>query len=85
MIFFCKILLKNMNSTYEFALKEGPKMKMEIFVGTKSWRNFLERLKQKVDIFIETKNILTLYSIAVLCHIIIVYGIIVNSIYTNIF
>jgi len=24
-----------MNSTYEFTLKEGPKMKMEIFIGTK--------------------------------------------------
>jgi len=25
-----------MNSTYEFALKEGPKVKMENFIGTKS-------------------------------------------------
>jgi len=24
-----------MNSTYEFTLKEGPKMKMENFIGTK--------------------------------------------------
>jgi len=46
-----------MNSTYEFTLKEGQKMKMKIFLGTKSWRIFLERLKQKVNIFIGTKNI----------------------------
>jgi len=32
-------------------------VKMENFVGTRSWRNFLERLKRKVDIFIGTKNI----------------------------
>jgi len=25
-----------MNSTYEFTLKEGPKVKMENFIGTKS-------------------------------------------------
>jgi len=30
-----------MNYTYAFTLKEGPKMKMENFWGTKSWRNFL--------------------------------------------
>ena len=35
------------------------------FLGTKSWRIFLEGLKQKVDIFIETKNILTLINICV--------------------
>ena len=46
-----------MNSTYEFTLMEGPKVKMKIFLGTKSWRNFLEGLKGKVDIFIRTKNI----------------------------
>jgi len=46
-----------MNSTYEFTLKEGPKVKMEKFLRTKSWRNFLEGLKRKVDIFIGTKNI----------------------------
>jgi len=28
------------------------------FLGTKSWRNCLEGLKRKVDIFIGTKNIL---------------------------
>jgi len=32
-------------------------MKMENFLGTKSWSEILERLKQKVDIFIRTKNI----------------------------
>jgi len=26
-----KVLFKNMNSTYEFTLKEGPKVKMENF------------------------------------------------------
>ena len=57
MIFFYKLLCKNMNSTYEFTLKEEPKVKMEIFWGTKSWRNFIEGLKQKVDIFIGIKNI----------------------------
>jgi len=46
-----------MNSTYEFTLKEGQKMKIENFVGTESRRNFLEGLKRKVDIFIGTKNI----------------------------
>jgi len=46
-----------MNSTYEFALKEGPKVKMENFIGTKSWKKILEGLKRKVDIFIGTKNI----------------------------
>jgi len=46
-----------MNSTYEFTLKEGPKVKIKKNLGTKSLRNFLEGLKQKVDIFIETKKI----------------------------
>jgi len=46
-----------MNSTYEFILKERPKVKMEIFWTTKSWRNFVKGLKQNVDIFIGTKNI----------------------------
>jgi len=46
-----------MNSTYEFTLKVGPKVKIENFIRTKSWRKILERLKQKVGIFIETKNI----------------------------
>jgi len=46
-----------MNSTYEFTLKDGLKVKMEIFLRTKSRRNFLEGLKQKVDMFIGTKNI----------------------------
>ena len=31
MNFLCKILFKNMISIYEFTLKEGPKVKMEIF------------------------------------------------------
>jgi len=46
-----------MYSTYEFTLKEGPKVKMENFWRTKSWRKFLEGLKQKVGIFIGAKNI----------------------------
>jgi len=46
-----------MNCTYEFTLKEGPKVKMENFIETKSWRKILEWLKRKVDIFIGTKNI----------------------------
>jgi len=50
-----------MNSTYEFTLKEGPKVKMKNFIGTKSWRKILEGLKQKVGIFIETKNIFNPY------------------------
>jgi len=37
-----------MTSTYKFTLKEGPKVKMENFWETKSWRNFLKWLKQKV-------------------------------------
>jgi len=51
------MLFKNMNSTYEFTLKEGPKVKMENFWRTKSWRKILEGLKRKVDISIGTKNI----------------------------
>jgi len=27
-----------MNSTYEFTLKEGPKIRMKNFIGTKSWK-----------------------------------------------
>jgi len=50
-----------MNSTYEFTLKEGPKVKLEKNLGTKSWRNFLEGLKRKVDIFIGTKTIFNPY------------------------
>jgi len=46
-----------MNSTYEFTLKEGPKVKIENFIGTKSLTKILEGLKRKVCIFIETKNI----------------------------
>ena len=38
---------------------------MENILGTKSWRNFLEGLKRKVDIFIGNKNIFnpSLYSV----------------------
>jgi len=46
-----------MNSTYEFTLNEGPKVKMKFFWMAKSWRNFLEELNWKVDIFIGIKNI----------------------------
>jgi len=48
-----------MISKYEFTLKEGPKMKMKKILDTKSWRNFLEGLKQKVNIFIGIKTNLT--------------------------
>jgi hypothetical protein len=34
-----------------------PKVVIENFIGTKSWRKILEGLKRKVDIFIGTKNI----------------------------
>jgi len=51
------MLLKIINSTYEFTLKEGPKVKMENLWGIKSWWKNLEELKEKVDIFIGTKNI----------------------------
>jgi len=30
-----------MNSTYEFTIKEGPKVKMENFWRIKSWRKIL--------------------------------------------
>jgi len=46
-----------MNSTYEFTLKDEPKVKMKNFLGTKSWRNFFLGLKHKVVMFIGTKNI----------------------------
>jgi len=46
-----------MNSTYEFTLNEGLKVKMENFLRTKNWRKILEGLKRKVGIFIGTKNI----------------------------
>ena len=48
-----------MNPIYEFTLKDGPNVKMENFIGTKSWRKILERLKRKVGIFIGTKKYLT--------------------------
>jgi len=64
MNFFCKILFKNMNSTYEFTLKERLKVKMENFRGTKSWRKTLEGLKRKIGIFIGTKNIFNLNTIS---------------------
>jgi len=58
-----------MNYTYEFTLKEGPKVKMENFIGTKSWRKILEGLKWKVGIFIGTKNIFNHGKLAdVCCH-----------------
>jgi len=37
-----------MNSTHEFTLKERLKVKMENFIRIKSWRKFLEWLKQKI-------------------------------------
>jgi len=40
-----------MNSTYEFTLKNGPKVKMKNFWKTKSSRTFLEGLKRKIDKF----------------------------------
>ena len=46
-----------MNSMYKFTLKEGPKLQMKKKLGTKSWRNFLEGPKWKINIFIGTKNI----------------------------
>jgi len=46
-----------MNSTNEFTLKKGSKVKMENFLGTKNYRNFLEGLKRKVNIFTGIKNI----------------------------
>lgn len=46
-----------MNSTYKFTLKEEAKVMMKFFFGTKSGRKNLERIKQKVNIFIGTKNI----------------------------
>jgi len=46
-----------MNFTYEFTLKEGPKIKMKFFIGTKSWRKILEGLKRKISIFIGTNNL----------------------------
>jgi len=52
-----------MNSTYEFILKMGPKVKIENFIGTKSWRKILEGLKQKFGIFTETKTYLTLFKL----------------------
>jgi len=46
-----------MNFTYEFILKEEPKVKMKSFWGLKIEKKKLEGLKRKVDIFIGTKNI----------------------------
>jgi len=62
MIFFCKILFKNMNSAYEFALKEGPKVKIEKFWRTKSWKKILEGLKQKVIYLWGQKTYLAIFS-----------------------
>jgi len=41
-----------MNYTYEFTLKERPKVKMGNLLSTKSRRHFFEGLKRKIDIFI---------------------------------
>jgi len=49
-----------MNSTYDFTLKEGPKVVIENFIRIKSLWKILEKLKRKVDIFIKTKNIFNL-------------------------
>ena len=35
---------------------------IEEFIGTKSWKKILKRLKRKVDIFIGTKNIFNPYN-----------------------
>jgi len=35
-----------MNSKYDFTLKEGPKVMIENFIGTKSWRKILKGLKR---------------------------------------
>ena len=57
--------MENFIKKYELYIwvyfKRGPKMKIENFIGTKSWRKILEWLKQKVDIFIGTKNIFNPY------------------------
>ena len=37
-----------MNSTYEFTLNEGLKVKIENFIRTKSWRKILKGLKKKL-------------------------------------
>jgi len=64
--FFYKILFKNMNYTYEFTLKEWLKMKTKNFCGTKRLRNFLDRLKWKVDIVIVTKNKFNPFSLCII-------------------
>jgi len=48
---------KNIIFAYDFTLKERQKVKIENFWGAKSQRNFLEGLKQKVDIFIGIKYV----------------------------
>ena len=61
------VLLKNSNFFWKLFLQYSthfckiPKVVIENFIGTKSWRKILEKLKRKVDIFIETKNIFKHY------------------------
>jgi len=56
--------LQDFNQKYEFYirvyLKRGTKSEDWKYLGAKSWRNFLERLKRKVDIFVGPKIYLTL-------------------------
>ena len=54
---FLKFLLKNMKVRHELIKKYGPKILMKNFCETKNLIKILERLKQKIDIFIGTKNI----------------------------
>jgi len=46
-----------MKVRHELIKKYGPKILMKNFCETKNLIKFLERLKQKINIFIGTKNI----------------------------
>jgi len=60
-IFYTFLLKKNTKINLKIGPKKiGPKVVIENFIGTKSGRKILERLKGKVGIFIETKNIFNL-------------------------
>ena len=45
-----------MNSTLEFTLKEGLKVEINFFWEIKSWRNFFEGLKRKIDMLLILSN-----------------------------
>jgi len=57
--------VKNTTDTHELTEKYGLNVMIENFIETKSRRKFLKGLKWKVIIFIGTKNIFNIISVAI--------------------